>query len=142
MTAQKDPRRAQIAKIHLAATQLGLDDDTYRGLLRRVTGKDSTARMTTVERDQVISELRRLGFTPTKKAGGGAAFPGRPETVDDTPMLQKVEALLAEAGRPWSYALAVAQRMFKVERLEWLKGYQLHRLIAALQIDADRGSKK
>lgn len=142
MTAKKDPRRAQIAKIHLAATQLGLDDDLYRELLRRVTGKDSTVRMTVGERDQVISELRRLGFTGTKKTDGSAAFPGRPETVDGTPMLQKVEALLAEAGRPWSYALAVAKRMFKVERLEWLTGDQLHRLIAALQIDANRGKKK
>ncbi|ENE1253427.1 regulatory protein GemA [Stenotrophomonas maltophilia] len=142
MKPKKDQRRAQIAKIHLAKTQLGLDDDTYRGLLHRVTGKDSTASMTTAERDQVVSELRRLGFTPSKKAGSGAAYPGRPETVDDTPMLRKVEALLTEAGRPWSYALAVAQRMFKVDRLEWLKGDQLHRLVAALQIDADRGKKK
>ncbi|MEN5317587.1 regulatory protein GemA [[Pseudomonas] hibiscicola] len=141
MTAKKDPRRAQIAKIHLAATQLGLDDATYRDLLRRVTGKDSTARMSVGERDQVISELRRLGFTGAKKVNGSAAFPGRPETVDDTPMLQKIEALLADAGRPWSYALAVANRMFKVDRLEWLKGDQLHRLIAALQIDANRGKK-
>lgn len=142
MTTRRDPRRAQIAKIHLAATQLGLDDGTYRDLLRRITGKDSSAGMSVAERDQVIRELKRLGFSDTLKQGGGAVFAGRPETVDDTPMLKKIEALLADAGRPWNYAIAMSQRMFKVERLEWLKGDQLHRLIAALQIDANRSNRK
>ncbi|MGH8037307.1 MAG: gp16 family protein [Stenotrophomonas sp.] len=139
---KQDARRAQIAKIHMAATQLGLDDSTYRALLRRITGKDSSAVMSATERDLVIRELKRLGFSDTKKTSGGAVFAGRPDTVEETPMLKKIEALLADAGRPWNYAIAMSKRMFKVERLEWLKGDQLHRLIAALQIDAKRNSKK
>lgn len=142
MTTKKDPRRAQIAKIHVAVSQLGMDDDTYRDLLRRVTGKDSSARMSVAERDQVLQELKRLGFRDGKKADGSSAFPGRPEAVDGTPLLQKVEALLADAGRPWNYAAAVATRMFQVERLEWLNSDQLHRLVAALQIDAKRSGRQ
>ncbi|MGH8422340.1 MAG: phage protein GemA/Gp16 family protein, partial [Pseudomonas fluorescens] len=59
MTPRRDPRRAQIAKIHLAANQLGLDDSTYRELLLRITNKDSSAAMSIQERDQVIQELKR-----------------------------------------------------------------------------------
>lgn len=142
MTPRRDPRRAQIAKIHLAANQLGLDDSTYRELLLRITNKDSSAAMSIQERDQVIQELKRLGFSDARKQGGATIFPGRPENVDSVPMLKKVEALLAAGGKPWSYATSMAKRMFKVERLEWLKADQLHRLIAALQIHANRKSKK
>lgn len=142
MKSRKDPRRAQIAKIHVAVTQLGMDDSTYRDLLRRVTGKDSSAAMSVGEREQVIGELKRLGFSDTRRKSGSEVFAGRPATADGTPMLRKIEALLTDAGRPWNYAIAMSKRMFKVERLEWLKGDQLHRLIAALQIDANRSSKK
>ncbi|MGH8040395.1 MAG: phage protein GemA/Gp16 family protein [Pseudomonas sp.] len=117
-------------------------DDTYRELLLRVTGKSSSAAMSSQERDKVIQEMKRLGFSDARKQDGGAVFPGRPDAVDGIPMLKKVEALLAAAGRPWSYATSMAKRMFKVERLEWLKADQLHRLIAALQIHANRKSKK
>lgn len=51
-----------LATIHVAKKQLGLDDDTYRAVLNRVTGKTSSADMTETERLAVVDELRRLGF--------------------------------------------------------------------------------
>lgn len=53
-----------IAAIHVAKKQLGLDDDTYRALLIRLTGKTSAGDMTETERNKVVSELRRQGFKP------------------------------------------------------------------------------
>jgi phage gp16-like protein len=50
----------------------------------------------------------------------------------------KVEALLAEAGRPWAYADALAVQMWKIQRVEWLDDNQLQRLMQALIIDAGR----
>ena len=35
-----------IAKIHLAKNQLGLDDDTYRSIIRQAVGKDSSTKCT------------------------------------------------------------------------------------------------
>lgn len=133
-----DHRRTQLAKIHMAAKQKNLDDATYRALLVRVTGKNSTAKMTTDERNQVIAEFVRLGFKDTARAGRKRVWAGQPKNLGQVPMLRKVGALLADSKRPWSYAHATAKKMFKVNRVEWLSHDQLHRLIAALQADTNR----
>lgn len=54
---------SSLAAIHVAKKQLGLDDDTYRAVLVRVTGKESTKAMSEAERQRVVEELRRRGFT-------------------------------------------------------------------------------
>lgn len=133
--AERDPRRVQLARIHAGAKALALDEATYRALLVRITGKASSKDMTVAERNAVIAELVRLGFKDKYQAGG-KAYPGKPREM--TPMLRKVEALLADARRPWSYAHNTAKQMFKVARVEWLKHDQMHKLVSALQIDANR----
>ena len=94
--------------------------------------------MTGAERTKVLIEFARLGFKATEAEGRKRVFTGKPKNVDQVPMLGKVEALLADSKRPWSYAHAMARRMFKVARVEWLKPDQLHRLVAALQINSNR----
>lgn len=135
MSRAADPnRRVQIAKIKMAQKHLGLDEETYRALLVRVTGCQSSAAMTSLQRDQVLAEMARQGWT----GNAASAWQGRPKNTDKVPMLRKVEALLANAKRPWEYAHATANRMFGVDRLEFLSDEQLRRLVAALQIDANR----
>ncbi|WP_439861605.1 gp16 family protein [Pseudomonas sp. MBLB4136] len=125
-----------LAKIHIAKAQLGLDDDSYRALLARVAGVRSAKDLTKRQVGAVLAEFERLGFQPkpAKKAGRKAPKP----TPDRQALLGKIEAFLAEAKRPWTYADAMALRMFKVDRLEWLDSDQLRRLIAALAYDAKR----
>lgn len=134
-------RRRQLARIHVARQQLALDDATYRALLVRVTGVDSSARMTHAQRNAVIAEFVRLGFKQQRQADKRRRWPGEPKDCDAVPMLRKLRALLADSKRPWSYAHALAKRMFDVARVEWLPDHQLHKLIAALQIDANRRVK-
>lgn len=141
MKPAKDERRQQLARIHQAKKQLAMDDDTYRSLLLRVGGHSSSADMTTTQRNAVLREFARLGFKADDQAKRKRQFPGRPKNVNDVPMLRKVEALLAEAKRPWSYAHGAAKKMFHVNRVEWLNPDQLHKLIAALQVDANRKEK-
>lgn len=141
MATRKSMRAPQLAKIHIAAAQLGMDEETRRTLYWNLTGKNSAAAMTDGERDQVIAALIAKGFVDKKRPNGKAAFPGRPVDTGKVPMMRKLEALLADSGRQWEYARATAERMFKVERLEWLDHDQLHKLIAALQIDAKRRGK-
>jgi phage gp16-like protein len=50
------------AIINIAKAQLGLDEDTYRALLMRVTGKESLRAMTAAEHLDVINDMKRLGF--------------------------------------------------------------------------------
>lgn len=131
-------RNRQLGRIHQAKKQLQLDDETYRALLQRVTGKRSSADMTSPERNAVLAELARLGFREADQQARRHVFAGRPRNVKDVPMLGKVEALLADARRPWSYAHALAKRMFRRDRVEFCRPDELHRLIAALQTDARR----
>ncbi|MCC5780775.1 regulatory protein GemA [Nitratireductor sp. B36] len=57
-----------LAAIHVAKKQLGLDDDTYRALLMRETGKNSAAKLTPNEQRRVIEVLRNQGFKPGSSA--------------------------------------------------------------------------
>ena len=63
----KPLRNKELAQIHVAKKALALTDDTYRALLVRVTGKDSTQHMSLTERSQVIAEFKRLGWDPKPK---------------------------------------------------------------------------
>ncbi|PRA87942.1 GemA protein [Ochrobactrum sp. MYb29] len=56
-----------IALINIAKSQLGLDEDTYRGMLHRVTGKVSLRVMTEAEKQNVIEDLKQKGFDPAAK---------------------------------------------------------------------------
>jgi len=137
-----DLRAAQIRTIKVAVRQLGLDEETYRALLVRVTGKASCAQMSDGERGKVLDALKAQGFVLERN--GKSVYHHRPKDTrrepraDNTRMLSKVEALLADAKRPWNYAHALVKHMFGVDRLEFLRGGQLHKLVAALQIDANR----
>ena len=46
--------KRNIAKIKMAQKQLGMDDDSYRALLRRVTGKDSAAALSIMQQNQIL----------------------------------------------------------------------------------------
>ena len=134
----RDPRRQQLARIHLAKKQLRLDDDTYRSLLLRVGGHASSADMTAEQRNAVLREFARLGFKEERKTDQRRRWPGEPRNCDAVPLLRKVRALLADQRRPWSYVHKLGERMFNVKRVEWLREDQLHSLVGALQIDANR----
>ncbi len=97
--------------------------------------------MTFEERNAVLAEMARLGFKRSDASARKRVFAGRPKNVKDVPMLRKVEALLADGKKPWSYAHAIASTMFHVEKVEWLRHDQLHKLVSALQIDANRSKR-
>tara|TARA_R110002020_G_scaffold34066_35_gene103982 strand:- start:13343 stop:13975 length:633 start_codon:yes stop_codon:yes gene_type:complete len=56
-----------LAKLHIAKKQLGLDDDTWRDLLERETGKRSSRDMSDRERGRVLDVLKNQGFKPVSK---------------------------------------------------------------------------
>lgn len=64
--------------------------------------------------------------------------PGNLWSADKGPQLRKIGKLLGTAGRPWSYAHAMALRMAKVERLDWAAPRQLRLIILALEKDGRR----
>jgi phage gp16-like protein len=116
-----------------------MDDDTYRQMLWTVARVESSKDLDEAGRRRVLEHLRANGFKgkqPTSK------HPGRPHNIDAQPQLKKVEALLADAGRPWVYADTLAKRMFHVDRVAFCNPDQLQRLIAALSYDQKRRAKR
>lgn len=124
-----------LAKIHIAKAQLGMDDETYRAVLARVAGVRSAKDLNKRQIGHVLAEFVRLGFKPKPSTKGRKSPTPAP---DREPLVGKIEALLAEAGRPWAYADAMAVRMYQVERVEWCDNKQLQGLVAALVYDAKR----
>ncbi|HET8898421.1 MAG TPA: regulatory protein GemA [Rhodanobacteraceae bacterium] len=127
MNRHLDRRTRDLAAIHVGAKQLGMDRSTYEALLQRIGGVTSSAKLDERGRRAVRDELERLGATNPR------AHKGRPKNMRREPMLTKIEALLAELKAPWSYADALAQHMFGIERCAWLRKHdQLRAVIAAL----------
>ena len=73
--ARDDARRAEIAKIHIARAQLGLDDDTYRAMLYGVTARVySAAELTAAERRAVLDHLRARDAVEPRGEGAALAL--------------------------------------------------------------------
>ncbi|WP_051946638.1 regulatory protein GemA [Marinobacter sp. MCTG268] len=135
----RDNRKKVTAQIHIARKQLALDEDTYRLAISTATGgKRSCADCTVPELYQVLQHMKERGFKarPRKRI---AQHPGTPHNLDREPMLQKIEALLAELKAPWSYADAIAKRQYKVERVAWLRTVEQYTgVIAALDVELEK----
>jgi phage gp16-like protein len=127
-------RNKDLAKIHLLSKQAGLDEEGRRDMMEQLTGKRSSGKMNGRDRGKVIAHLNRSLPNQTKKQ----SFPGRPNNTDSNAQLRKIEALLAEAKRPWGYARAIAEHMHDKKRLEWCDSNELSGVIAALIKDAKR----
>jgi hypothetical protein len=63
---------AAIKMIHVAKRELGIDDDDYRVLLGRATRGATTSlkKMTDGQLQDVIGEMKKLGFVPTSNGPG------------------------------------------------------------------------
>jgi len=142
-TARAPLRTRQLAAIHACAKQLALDDDSYRALLARITGQRSAGHLSARDRARVLEELHRLGATAARQMRRAVppATPTPQVAAAQQALLGKIGAILADSGRDWPYAQGIAKRMFKRERLEWLRADELHKLVAALMYDQRRRHK-
>ncbi|BEO10285.1 hypothetical protein SMQC15_31970 [Serratia marcescens] len=124
-----------IGAIKAGQAFLGMDDDTYRQMIARVTDGKTSCRQCSLDELQCVREyLHQQGF-PRKTARHGR----RPKVARSREaILAKIEALLAEAKRPWNYAEGLAAHMYQQHVLEWLTVEQLSAVMKALIIDAKR----
>lgn len=131
--------KALIGVIKTGQSYLQWDDVTYRSVLARLCdGKTSATKCTLGELEKVREYMHEQGFPRTAKRHGR-----RPKVAQSREsILAKIEALLAEAKRPWNYAEGMAAHMFKQHVIEWLTVEQLSSLMKALIIDAKRRSRK
>lgn len=132
-------KKILMAKIHIAKKELGLDDDTYRDVLWRVTGKRSCKDMTIAQLQDVVKDMEKSGFKPkaAPKHGKKPSVIGKRE-----PLMGKIHAMLTDMGLHWNYAHGMADSMFKIKRLQWLNDSQLYKLTQALSVHQQREAKK
>ncbi len=128
-------RKSELAQIHIAKTQLALADDEYRNLLIQITGQTSSKDLTWQQRKALLDHFKKLGFrVKANKAGRTKPI----VSPDRASQINKIEAQLAEAGLPWSYADAMAKRICKVDSINFCLPEHLNKIIAALNYQAKR----
>lgn len=139
-------RRALLAKVHLAKKDLRLDDDTYRDILERITGRRSSAECSVGELENLVAHFRAQGFVPKAVAGGrqGAARSTGPRRADH-PVAKKARAMwislhqLGVVENASEHALeAFAKRQLGVERMQWMDQGLGFKLVEALKAMAER----
>lgn len=125
-------RRKELAQIHMAAEQLGLDTgdkndgSAYRSMLWTVARVRSASALDWAGRKKVLDHLKACG---AKLGYAGKPAHVKPELI---PLMSKIGALLADMKLPWKYASAILKRQAKVDRLEWANAAQLHDVVTAL----------
>ena len=132
-------KKILMAKIHIGKKDLHLDDDTYRDVLWRVTGKRSCKDMTIAQLQDVAKDMQNSGFKPktTPKHGKKPSVTKRRQGLID-----KIEAILADMGLHWNYAHGVGEQMFQIKRLQFLNDQQLYKVTQALSVHQKREADK
>jgi phage gp16-like protein len=126
--------RPMLAKIHLAKKQLALTDDSYRDVLRRITGLDSARAMRPDQLDAVLKEFARLGWKPK---------PAR--KLSDSPQVRMIHAVWKDIVALQGHGNAASLRAFVrrqtrtedhpdgIDSPEFLKGAMAERVLEGLK---------
>ncbi|MFV5906035.1 gp16 family protein [Klebsiella oxytoca] len=122
-----------ISAVKMGQNYLAWDDETYRAVMARITGKQSATKCSLKELGLVLDYMHEQGFPKNKKHGRRPQVPKSREHI-----LAKIEAMLADAGRPWNYAEGMAKKMFKRDAVQFLTYDELDKLMIALIIDQRR----
>ncbi|EAC0381645.1 regulatory protein GemA [Salmonella enterica] len=126
-------KRNLIRIIHTGKSCLGWDDETYRDVLFRQTGKRSARDCSVSELEKTVLYMRTQGFAPSSRGRRPRVATGRKA------ILSKIEALLADAGRPWGYLDGITERMLGEKKpVEWLDDEQIYKVMQMLIVDAAR----
>ncbi len=131
--AKQNNRQRLINRIHVAATQLQIDEETRRQMQQALTGKASCKDMKLSELMVVDTAMQKRGFKPSKPDNPKRQRSQRkPNNFGAKPLMSKIEALLADMQLPWSYATGIAKKMYAIERLEFCNEQQLRSVVSAL----------
>lgn len=137
MSGTRDIRKRELAQIHIGKAALGMDDETYRAMLRAVAGVDSCGAADAAGRRRVLARMHELGWQNDRKRVTPPSA-----AKDKRALMRKIAAMLSADSRPWVYADGMARKMFQVEKVIWCDVQQLRKIIAALGYDARRRQEK
>lgn len=117
-------RNNQLAQIHIAKKELGMDDDTYRSMLWTVARVNSSRDLDMHGRYKVVMHLKALGWKPGRSK---KKSPASAHKLSKT-QLDKIRALWIEMGNdgivknPTETNLnKFAKRLTGIDRVDWLR---------------------
>ncbi len=136
-----DQRARLIQLIHIGATELGMDDDSYRQMLANIPqleGARSVAKLSVPKLNIVLEHLKAKGFVVVPKTKSPQKKP--PRKLADDPQSRLIRHLwlslhaAAKVRDPSEQALAnYVARLTKVDQLQWLDGRQAAVVIESLK---------
>lgn len=137
------PSRPVLAKIHIAKKDLGYSDDEYRSILQVRYGKDSAAKISQYQANDLINHFMSMGWKPKR----GKSKKSSPRYAD--PQLRKVVAMwitLHKEGvvRNGSHQalLGYVKRLTGVDDLKWCTGSDINTIIESLKKWGERKGVK
>jgi phage gp16-like protein len=132
-------RNAEIAQIHIAKAQLGLDDDTYRAVLWTVARVKSSKDLDWTGRKKLLEHFKARGWKPAPPKRAKAA---KPVAGGQEGLIRALWSDLHAAGKvrdPSDAALCSWLKRNKLpERMEWLNSSQITQAIESLKKWMDR----
>lgn len=132
-------RNAELAQIHIARAQLGIDEDTYRAVLWTVARVRSSKDLDWTGRKKLLEHFRAKGWKPTAPKKAKAATP---VSAGQDALVKSLWNELHEAGKvrdPSDAALGSWLKRNKwPERPEWLNHKQITQAIEGLKKWLDR----
>ncbi|MFZ0889582.1 MAG: regulatory protein GemA [Candidatus Binataceae bacterium] len=141
-------RAAELAKIHLARKQLGLDEETYREVIARLSARfrpeapvDSAGLMTAAERRALIEEFTRLGWQAAPPRERAEDWISIPEAHPGAAHLRKLLAAAYELERIGAVRANSTSRWLRrfvkkitgCDALVWLTATDANSVIEALK---------
>jgi phage gp16-like protein len=147
MTAAKpNPRRQLVTMIHIARTQLAMDNDSYRAnLMHYANGKNSCVDMTIAELETVLEAFKKLGFKPVKTANKKRLSPSTKQgPKDERSAIRAIWIFMHRAGfiqdGSENALNAWVQRMTAqlndgsgVAEVQWLQGEYAYKTLNSLK---------
>lgn len=124
------------AVLHVAKKQLALEDEDYRAVLERITGKRSSRDMSPMERGRVLDEFKRMGFQVVQRSPHEPAVKGQEERHRRVggalelsgPYVPKIRALWLSAyhlgilrDRTDEALAAFARRQTGIDHVDWVR---------------------
>jgi phage gp16-like protein len=149
-------RGPELAKIHIARTELGLSEDVYRAMVSTVSGgeTDSAGKLTWQQRRDLLDLFREKGWQPRHTGTPAGSKPSRP--LADFPEARMCRGMWIELHQLYRAGAAKAvqdpseralnrfvKRMTQVEDLHWLeRNGRVTPVIEALKAWIDRSRQQ
>lgn len=147
MNATKpNPRRQLVTMIHIARTQLAMDNNSYRAnLMHYANGKNSCVDMTIPELETVLEAFKKLGFKPVKTANKKRLSPSTKQgPKDERSAIRAIWIFMHRAGFVQDESETAlnswVQRMTAqlnggvgIAEVQWLRGDESARVLNSLK---------